>query len=132
MTLNKDAKAFVTGSHAYGLPGPDSDMDLVVYVTQKDLDRLKRLADEAACNQLARDYIAAGGTPLRFGRLNLICCTNEKYFEVWREGTRRLRKQAPVTRHFACCFLAKLRREAGFNVPIPIREKKHREKDVPF
>ena len=139
MTLNKEAKSFVTGSHAYGTPGPDSDMDLVVFVTEKDLNRLQRLADKEEPSPLAQGYINAGGTPLRFGRLNLICCTNEKYFEIWRDGTYLLRKQAPVTRQFAVEFLTTMRRKAGFSVPDVTPEKKfvgdpadHDEGNIPF
>lgn len=130
--LIKEAKAFVTGSHAYGSPGTDSDMDLVLYVTPKDLNRLRALADHEEPSPLAQDYIYAGGTPLRFGRLNLICCTYEKYFEVWRDGTRRLKRMAPVTRQFAVAFMTKLRREAGFSVPDVPPEKKFKEEDIPF
>lgn len=111
------AKAFVTGSRAYGLPGIDSDIDLVVLISTANLDRLLALGGTRPAVPGDEDYIAAGGTPLRFGSLNLICCTDKAQYDVWSEGTKRLKMQAPVSRDFAIRFMAKLREEAGFQVP---------------
>ena len=117
-----DMRAFVTGSYSYGTPGPDSDIDLVVFVTERDLNRLKNAvinkgpgADwkEAAADP---DYIAAGVYPLRFGPLNLLCVTDEKRYEIWRRGTRKLKTQAPVSRAFAVEFMKRLRQEEGYAV----------------
>ena len=127
------SKAFVTGSYAYGVPGPDSDVDLVVLVTQADLDRLVAAVKQERHPQ-DQNYLIAGGTSLRFGMLNLICCTNKAYYDVWLEGTKKLKKQAPVSRDFAVNFMARLRNKAGFSVPADhaIQWGKHEEDDIPF
>lgn len=106
-------KSFVTGSHAYGTPHPNSDIDLVVLVSAKDAERLKEQAE--AVMQVDGEYDAAHiGLSLRFGNLNLICVTDEESFEIWRKGTMRLKKRKPVSRQDAIKFLKKLRQEAGW------------------
>src|ERR1700731_342638 len=87
-------RSFVTGSHAYGIPNEDSDVDLVVLVTEKDMERLM-----ASCPDLSdvdKEYMSGAYTQsLRFGKLNLLVCTDERAFDVWRRGTRLLKKQKP-------------------------------------
>lgn len=111
-------KAFITGSHAYGIPHKDSDIDLVVLLTQEDLAKLEigcdPPKDEDEENRQA--YITAGGMPLRFGKLNLIATTEPAQFEIWKRGTRALKKQAPVSRAFAVKFFRILRAKAGYSV----------------
>lgn len=106
-------KSIVTGSHAYGLPTSESDVDLVVHVSDSDL---RRLLEAGGKQDHAEDpnYLAAGGMSLRFGDLNLICCTSEELFAIWRSCTIELRKQAPVSRAFACRYMQRKREEAGF------------------
>ena len=125
------SKAFVTGSYAYGVPGPDSDVDLVVLVTATDFDRLVAAGGKQDCKPGDEDYIIAGGMPLRFGELNLICCTNKAYYDVWLEGTKKLKKLkklAPVSRETAIKFMKHLRAKAGFSVPADVPN----EDDIPF
>ncbi len=108
-------KAFLTGSHAYGIPRHDSDIDLVILVSEKDLEKL-RVAMECSGETHDPDdpmYIAAGGVPLRFGPLNLIACTNEAYFAAWRKGTWELKKRKPVPRDFAVEYMRRVREELG-------------------
>jgi hypothetical protein len=52
---------FITGSHAYGTPRPDSDIDLVTLVNPNDRDKL-----------------------------NIIACCSKARFDVWKEGTEKL------------------------------------------
>jgi predicted nucleotidyltransferase len=94
-------KAFVTGSRAYGTPREDSDIDLVVMVSLRDMERLRDQHDERP----ARDDDDEGEYPdvpdqaqLRFGRLNLLCVTQEDDYEAWRSGTEELIARSPVTR----------------------------------
>ncbi len=108
-------RAFLTGSHAYGIPKPDSDVDLVVLVSPEDMEKLRLLADRDDSHPEDQNYIIAGGVPLRFGKLNLICSDARKY-KVWKRGTERLKKMAPVTREFACELFRRLRQAAGFEV----------------
>lgn len=67
--------AFITGSHAYGTPNKDSDVDLVVRMSKATLKKLHELSG------------IKEGEPLRFGNLNLIACTNDLEMAVWKVGT---------------------------------------------
>ena len=71
-------RAFITGSRAYGKPGPKSDIDLVV------------MADDEAVAILQEH--TEGERTVRFGRLNLILCFSETEFAAWRITTDRLKK----------------------------------------
>jgi hypothetical protein len=108
--------SFVTGSYAYGTPHAKSDIDLVVLVSEADLEKLQKRADKGSArwetpdaeyrkNQMHVPQAAC----LRFGDLNLITCTNDDQFELWRKGTKMLKKEAPVERSRACYVFAYLR-----------------------
>jgi hypothetical protein len=105
-------KAFVTGSHAYGRPTEDSDIDLVCIASYDAIDMLAKAAGKKPPSEMTSD---AGGDSdsFVFGNLNLICCHNEKSFQVWKEGTETLKKIKPVTREQAKKLFDKLREEAG-------------------
>lgn len=104
--------SFLTGSRAYGTPRPDSDIDLVVYVTSEDLSKLIELSDKVS------EFGAPGGVHyedgccLRFGPLNLICVTSEQHFNTWKKGTEELVAKKPVTREVAVETLKRLRHAA--------------------
>jgi len=66
-------KSFITGSHIYGKPTSDSDIDLVIFVNQETKDKLIELSD-------------TGKMPCRFGKLNLIFATNEEEYGAWLLG----------------------------------------------
>lgn len=112
MSLN--FRAFLTGSRAYGRPTPDSDIDLVVFITEADLEMLTEQSDnkgQITCDD--PDYLAnMKAHSLRFGNLNLLCCTDEKSHAVWREGTRTLKAKKPVTREDAVRLMHSLRAKA--------------------
>jgi len=77
--------AFLTGSHAYGNARPDSDVDLVIRIDPRLADWLKQFSDEKE--------------KLMFGKLNLICATDDEYYEIWRRGTDLLKSEGvPPTR----------------------------------
>lgn len=61
--------AFVTGSQAYGTAKPESDIDLVCFVSEETKQQLIDLA---------------GGFPVRFGKLNLILETSVGKVAAWR------------------------------------------------
>jgi Nucleotidyltransferase domain len=69
-------KAFLTGSRVYGQPTPESDVDLVVFISEEDKETLVKLADTAL--------------PIRFGKLNVIALTNEDEFYAWKSATREV------------------------------------------
>ena len=141
--MNSDNKrAFVTGSRAYGTPRKDSDIDLVVFVTEADLKRLQDFCELSGHEQAELDveYISAGGTPLRFGELNLLCVTDERKYNVWRKGTVELkrrvkRKGKSQSREHAIEFFRQLRKQAGFSVGPPAGSRLSKfgsNEDVPF
>jgi len=68
---------FITGSHAYGEPTKDSDVDLVVRISD---DVSWFLAGHEDSDHQSCSHI-------RFGNLNLILCTSDKQYDVWLEGT---------------------------------------------
>jgi len=91
--------AFITGSHAYGAPRSNSDVDLVVLV---DADTQCLLQRES------------GDGPIRFGRLNLIAVTSERLFAAWKLGTEQLIEERnwtgqPISRERAVEHLTALR-----------------------
>lgn len=69
--------AFLTGSRVYGSPQADSDIDLVVRVDETTAGLLRLLSGN-------KDTV-------RFGKLNVILCTTDKEFAVWKLGTEQLR-----------------------------------------
>lgn len=74
----------LTGSHVYGSPRIDSDVDLVVLVDEETAKKLEDLSDR-------------GTYPVKFGNLNLILVTDERSFKVWKEGTEYLQNVAKTT-----------------------------------
>ncbi len=109
-------KAFLTGSRVYGKPRPDSDIDLVILIEEKDLNKLIKMADETM--EANNDYDPKDARCLRFGKLNLLCCLNPKHFDVWKSGTdellrRKRENDEPVSRDTAISFLSWLRRKEG-------------------
>lgn len=107
-------RSFITGSHAYGRPGVVSDIDVVVLVTKADAETLLNRADNQEEIAALADYGQARATKnLRFGKLNLLCCTSLEKFKVWKDGTKRLvalsKKHGPITRDYAVSFFAHLR-----------------------
>ena len=103
-------KSFLTGSRYYGTPRSDSDIDLVVLMDGTQLVVLAKFADNTD------DFGSPGGEQyddgcsLRFGKLNLLCVTQDKHFNVWKQGTDELFAMKPVTRDKAIEHLAELRR----------------------
>lgn len=97
--------AFLTGSRAYGDPGPDSDVDLVVRVDKETAEKLRKLSDN-------------GEYPIRFGKLNLVLCASDQAFGAWRYGTDKLIharevEGEPVDRETARGVLVQARRDVG-------------------
>lgn len=75
----------MTGSHAYGNARPDSDVDLVIRIDPRLAEWLKQFSDEKE--------------KLMFGKLNLVCATDDEYYEIWRRGTDLLKsEEVPPTR----------------------------------
>lgn len=125
--------AIVTGSRVYGTPKPDSDIDLVVLVTKDDIRAMRDLADEDNSTDYENPDYGAGGltASLRFGKLNLLCCTTPEQVDVWRRGTAALKIVAPVTREVAVKLFQMLQREAGLHEPPGVRLTDADQSDTP-
>jgi hypothetical protein len=100
-----DLKAFLTGSHVYGTPHESSDINLVVFMSQDDLDRLRMLGCDEGDEQYDDNSIAC----LRFGKLNLLCVTDAADYGAWRSGTDELVARSPVTREEAIAVFVEKR-----------------------
>ncbi len=107
--------AFFTGSRAYGIPGPTSDIDLVIRMDAKDVQMMKDAAPE---HLAGTDYPepVSGTVIFNFGDLNLLCCLNDEVFAQWIQGTVELRAIGPVDRVQSVAHFAALR---GTPVPQP-------------
>lgn len=92
----ENLRSFVTGSQAYGTPTEDSDVDLMVWVTSSDLNRLRGMADKKKPTKdfTGEESQGSDGGPeadsLRFGKLNLIAVTWKEAFLAWQRGTEEL------------------------------------------
>lgn len=95
---------FLCGSRAYGSPRDDSDTDVVVLVTESQVDDLIELADaedEDSPDENCETYDGSTAFSLRFGSLNLICFTEPDVFNAWKSATESLIEKRPVTREQA-------------------------------
>jgi predicted nucleotidyltransferase len=112
----KHTYAFLTGSRVYGVPNKDSDVDLVILV--RDPKEAEKIASLGYRDTEATEYQCGLGVSVRFGNLNLIVLTDPRLYEVWREGTRILKrkecKYGLVTREEACALFNKLKKGAGY------------------
>lgn len=92
-------KSFVTGSHAYGTPNENSDIDLVVLLEGSDTFKLIEHADSN--NGCLNGSGGPDDVSLRFGKLNLIVLADEEKFHLWKAATDTLTARRPVTRQEA-------------------------------
>ena len=67
--------SIITGSQNYGQPTPESDVDLVIRCSETTKELLIEISDLKKM-------------PIKFGKLNIICCTNDDEFALWVLGTR--------------------------------------------
>jgi hypothetical protein len=87
-------QAFITGSHVYGQPHPDSDIDMVLLCRQPETeDLLVATSDNEE-------------VPVQYGKLNLIICDSHEKYQAWKDAmiqcvTHRVRVNRPLTREEA-------------------------------
>lgn len=101
--------AFMTGSHIYGTPTEDSDVDLVIFMEPGagfDFANLFKAEIQRGKNNYP-------GAQFTQGKLNIILCTDEEQYFIWEQGTRELWARRPVTREEAMAHFAQLRVKYG-------------------
>lgn len=87
----------LAGSRIFGTPKEDSDLDAIVFVTAAEAVLLGQLADEPRVQRPGtKSY------PVRFGKLNLIVCTDYPTYLKWLGGCKILEANKPVTKDQAC------------------------------
>lgn len=109
-------KSFITGSHAYGIPTPESDLDLVVLVSSVDAAKLWAARDESSKSP-------------RFSNLNLIIFESdveggEARFALWKQVNDELIARRPVSREEAVEAFKSSGAADGFDGNISKEEKK--------
>lgn len=92
-----DSPSFITGSRAYGEPKENSDIDLVVFVSDSDLQLLCECGG-VSLEDAKEEYREADSASIRFGKLNLIAVANPNYFNAWKRVTDTLVKRKAVNR----------------------------------
>ncbi len=88
---------FLTGSRVYGQPRDDSDLDLCMLVTQRELELLREVAESADDGDLTEQYDNA--RVLRFGKLNVVCFVHNQHeneFLSFALGTEKMRHSKVV------------------------------------
>jgi len=100
-------QSFLTGSRIYGdtKNTKNSDLDLVLYLEEDEKDLMINFAEY---------YGYKGGSgnswdnSLRFDMLNVIVVSSKAEWDIWQEGTKRLKAIAPVTKEQAIEMFTKL------------------------
>jgi len=95
-------RSFLTGSHVYGTPKHDSDIDLVIQLSSDE--ELQLLGHSDGGGIRVND---SGYPTIRFGNLQLIAVEDDREFSIWKSCTEELRKRAPVTREEAVNLIKK-------------------------
>jgi len=96
--MQMNQRPFLTGSHRYGKPTAESDIDLVVLITDDQIT-LEHL--------VLKSYTAKDNSPnsigesIRYGKLNLIICTTDESYMQWYSATALCCLEMPVTKEHA-------------------------------
>lgn len=77
--------AFITGSHFYGKPTADSDIDLAIMCCPETEKKLKELSDSKSF-------------PIRFGNLNLVTLKTPSEYDAWLAARQRIAEMPAHTK----------------------------------
>jgi hypothetical protein len=102
-------KSFITGSRIYGIPKPDSDIDLVVFLTHDEYWKLAKLASPSSPSNHPSASDEDAHPSLYFGNLNLIPAFEPEVFQAWFDGTEFLKQESPVPKQRACEVMEEFR-----------------------
>lgn len=122
--MNPQVKSFLTGSQAYGIPTKSSDIDLVVFLDNKDYYKLSDLADVYAPSNHPSASDEEARPSLRFGKLNIVPCFEPELFQAWYDGTEFLKGEAPVTKQRAKEVLEEFRKRAKLKIKKRSKEER--------
>lgn len=111
-------KSFLTGSHRYGSTTEESDIDLVIHISEEDARGLIAQSDNPPSEELIQHYGINGLNTVRFGILNILICTNPLHFMAWRVGTYLCEDKCdelgrPLEREEAVAIFSKLFSDNG-------------------
>lgn len=84
--------AFITGSHAYGVPYHNSDVDLVILADQETVNVLYPI------HRVDPNPMYEDSRCLRFGKLNIIAVGDQAEYDLWKKCTDELIARKPVTK----------------------------------
>lgn len=109
LLVDRCPRVVFTGSYAYGRPTEESDVDVVVQVTEDELVSIRAdLMTRGVTFTSARfDTFDGYKSPaleesFRIGKINFILVTNDAQFAVWEQGTAECRKRAAAA---VCGFI---------------------------
>lgn len=95
-------EAFLTGSHAYGEPTAESDIDLALLMTAEECDIFASGCDEGSWDD---EYGPSDAAAFVFGGLNVIAFTSREQFDAWKTATAELVARRPVRREEAVALI---------------------------
>lgn len=105
--------AFMTGSLVYGTPCEESDVDLVLMMTEEEAAKLYKYSDGVVKQVFDPRYPKNRFLSMRFGRLNLLCCFTTAMYDSFLEGTAECYAKWPVTREAAVEVFQRIRKQKG-------------------
>lgn len=130
----------LTGSRAYGVPRPDSDIDLVVFIGKVEMSVLRQTITREEEVVARQNHARVGhcesdlaleqcSDTLQFGRMNLILVTCPWDYLSWFVGTTFLKERKeggfPASRDYAIevfRITRRLIREGFCNAKIPVKQ----------
>lgn len=106
-------RAFVTGSHAYGNPTEDSDIDLVI---PGSVELHKYLKENITDDREAVRNESSDPFAILTGGIDIIIASTKEEYEFWRDGTMALIEQRPVSRKYAIDYFYGMRQQLNIRL----------------